>query len=230
MRLPPTCYLGEPPCKRLFFPQLLANAADVAVVVQQVDVKPAATAAATPSVVSSSPSSSTATPLSKAAYAASINESTTALSTTLGHALLVVDGLNSQARRLSNTVAASHSLSVLDGMTTQAKRLVVDLKSASSLYDTVLSQAKLITASDETLEVVTRKVAHASSVCDGLVAQSKRLVVALSNGGGSSEDKTEAQIIYMLSILDGLNSQMKRLDVKGTFGLLDELNAKAMTA
>ncbi len=107
----------------------------------------------------------------------------------------------------------------------------MDLKSASSLCDTVLSQAKLITASDETLEVVTRKVAHASSVCDGLVAQSKRLVVALSNGGGSSsEDKTEAQIIYMLSILDGLNSQMKRLDVKGTFGLLDELNAKAMTA
>ena len=57
---------------------------------------------------------------------------------------------------------------------------------------------------------------------DGMVKQSRRLVAA-SSAGGSADD----QIVYLLSVLDGLNAQARRLDVTETFGVLDELNAKA---
>ena len=58
-----------------------------------------------------------------------------------------------------------------------------------------------------------------------MVAQSKRLEGA-SSGGANTDD----EIIYMLSILDGLNSQVRRLDREKTFGMLDEINAKASMA
>jgi len=66
-----------------------------------------------------------------------------------------------------------------------------------------------------------------SSVLDGMVAQSKRLEGASNSGGGAN---TDDEIIYMLSILDGLNSQVRRLDREKTFGVLDEINARASMA
>jgi len=66
-----------------------------------------------------------------------------------------------------------------------------------------------------------------SSVLDGMVAQSKRLEGASNSGGGAN---TDDEIIYMLSILDGLNSQVRRLDREKTFAILDEVNAKASMA
>jgi len=49
-----------------------------------------------------------------------------------------------------------------------------------------------------------------------------------SNSGGGAN--TDDEIIYMLSILDGLNSQVRRLDREKTFGVLDEINARASMA
>ena len=60
-----------------------------------------------------------------------------------------------------------------------------------------------------------------------MVAQSKRLEGA-SNSGDTA--KTDDEIIYMLSVLDGLNSQVRRLDREKTFGILDEINARASMA
>lgn len=64
------------------------------------------------------------------------------------------------------------------------------------------------------------------------MAQSKRLVSASkANENGYSSDE---QIVYMLSVLDGLNAQARRLDGgtggEDVFKLLDELNAKAAKA
>ena len=59
-----------------------------------------------------------------------------------------------------------------------------------------------------------------------MVAQSKRLEGASNSGGPNTDD----EIIYMLSVLDGLNSQVRRLDREKTFGVLDEINARASMA
>jgi len=95
------------------------------------------------------------------------------------------------------------------------------------LLNDIKSQADDITISDESYSLVVGDVAHAASVLDGMVAQSKRLEGASSVGGSA---RTDDQIIYMLSVLDGLNAQVRRLDMGETFGVLDELNAKAARA
>ena len=63
------------------------------------------------------------------------------------------------------------------------------------------------------------------------MAQSKRLVSASkANENGYTSDE---QIVYMLSVLDGLNAQARRLKNGGgedVFQILDELNAKAAKA
>lgn len=163
-------------------------------------------------------------PLTQESYAKSIQQSTSALSTQLGHAFLVVDGLNTQARRLSSSTYPDHGLAVLEGMNVQAKRLQDDLTSASALYKTIIGQAKLISVPEESFEKTVAGVTRASSVLDGVLVQSKRLVAASSAGS------TDDQIMYMLSVLDGLNTQVKRLNVKETFGLLDKLNSQAEKA
>mmetsp|Transcript_40026 Transcript_40026/g.85215 ORF Transcript_40026/g.85215 Transcript_40026/m.85215 type:complete len:239 (-) Transcript_40026:474-1190(-) len=162
-----------------------------------------------------------------ASYAASVERSTNALSRTLGHAVLVVDGMNAQARRLGSSRHPAHPVAVLEGMGAQARRLTRDLDESLSLLDEIKGQAKDITINDEKFSLVVGSVAHASSVLDGMAAQSKRLEGALSLGGSAN---TDDQIIYMLSILDGLNAQVRRLDMGETFGVLDELNAKASMA
>jgi len=164
-------------------------------------------------------------PLTQESYAVSIRQSTSALSTQLGHAFLVVDGLNSQARRLSASSHPTHGLAVLEGMNNQAKRLQDDLTGASALYKTIIEQAKQIIVPEESFQSTVAGVTHACSVLDGIIVQSKRLVTASSVAAGSYS--TDDQIMYMLSVLDGLNAQVKRLNVKETFGLLDELNSKA---
>lgn len=163
-------------------------------------------------------------PLTEESYALSIQQSTSALSTQLGHAFLVVDGLNSQARRLAASSHPAHGIAVLEGMNTQARRLQDDLTGASALYKTIITQAKQITVPEEGFETTVAGVTRASSVLDGVIAQSKRLVAASSVAGGTTLDD---QIVYMLSVLDGLNTQVKRLNVKDTFGMLDKLNSQA---
>ena len=160
-------------------------------------------------------------------YATAIEKSTSALSQSLGHAISIIDGLNAQANRLGSSPHPAHPIAVLDGMNAQARRLTHDLSSSLDILITVKDQANDITISDETFRLVMGDVAHATSVLDGLVAQSKRLEGASSLGGKGS---TDDQIIYMLSVLDGLNAQVRRLDIEETFGVLDELNAKAATA
>lgn len=162
-------------------------------------------------------------------YATSIERSTNALSESLGHAILVIDGMNAQAGRLGSSPHPAHPLAVLDGMNAQAKRLTRDLNSSLDLIATIKDQAKDITISDESYRLVVGDVSHATSVLDGLVAQSKRLEGASASNGGSVGN-TDDQIIYMLSVLDGLNAQVRRLDMGETFGVLDELNAKAARA
>jgi len=163
-------------------------------------------------------------------YAQSIEKSTQLLSQSLGHALSSIDGLNAQARRLgsSPTSGPTHSIAVLDGMNAQAKRLIKDLSTSEEILATIKSQAKQITISDESYRQITYDVSHATSVLDGLMAQSKRLVSAskANENGYTSDD----QIIYLLSVLDGLNAQVRRLDGEDTFKILDELNAKAAKA
>jgi hypothetical protein len=166
-------------------------------------------------------------PLTKESYALSIQQSTSALTTKLSHAFLVVDGLNTQARRLSTSSGFDHRVAVLEGMNTQTKRLQEDLTSASDLYKLIIGQAKLITVPEESFETTVAEVTRASSVLDGLLVQSKRLVTASKVAAGGS---TDDQIMYMLSVLDGLNTQVKRLNVKQTFGMLDKLNSQAAKA
>jgi hypothetical protein len=166
-------------------------------------------------------------PLTKESYALSIQQSTSALTTKLSHAFLVVDGLNTQARRLSTSSGSDHRVAVLEGMNTQTKRLQEDLTSASDLYKLIIGQAKLITVPEESFETTVAEVTRASSVLDGLLVQSKRLVTASKVAAGGS---TDDQIMYMLSVLDGLNTQVKRLNVKQTFGMLDKLNSQAAKA
>ena len=160
-------------------------------------------------------------------YATSIERSTNALSQSLGHAITVIDGMNAQANRLGSSPHPAHPIAVLDGMNAQARRLTRDLDKSLDVLADIKSQAKDITISDESFRMIVGDVAHASSVLDGLVAQSKRLEGASSAGGSAS---TDDQIIYMLSVLDGLNAQVRRLDMEETFGVLDELNAKAARA
>ena len=166
-------------------------------------------------------------------YARAIEQSTQLLSQKLGHALSVIDGLNAQARRLGSSSTPNtptHSIAILDGMNTQAKRLISDLSTSEEILSTIKSQAKSITVSDETFREISGDVAHATSVLDGLMAQSKRLVSAsTADQRGYSTDE---QIVYMLSVLDGLNAQVRRMDGKGEdmFKILDELNAKAAKA
>ena len=164
-------------------------------------------------------------------YAAAIEKSTQLLSQKLGHALSVIDGLNAQANRLGSSPSPTHPIAVLDGMNSQARRLIADLSTSEEILSTIKSQARQITISDESFREISGDVAHATSVLDGLMAQSKRLVSA------STADKngytTDDQIIYMLSVLDGLNAQVRRMDSKDgedMFKILDELNAKAAKA
>jgi hypothetical protein len=166
-------------------------------------------------------------------YARAIEQSTQLLSQKLGHALSVIDGLNAQARRLGSSSTPNtptHSIAILDGMNSQAKRLISDLSTSEEILSTIKSQAKSITVSDETFREISGDVAHATSVLDGLMTQSKRLVSAsTADQRGYSTDE---QIVYMLSVLDGLNAQVRRMDGKGEdmFKILDELNAKAAKA
>ena len=183
-------------------------------------------ATATLALTSSFPSLASAA--DAASYATSIEKSTNALSQSLGHAVIVIDGMNAQARRLGSSPQPSHPIAVLDGMNAQARRLTRDLDRSLDVLNDIKSQARDITISDESFRLVVGDVAHASSVLDGMVAQSKRLEGALSSGG--SAGTTDDQIIYMLSVLDGLNAQVRRLDMEETFGVLDELNAKAARA
>lgn len=164
-----------------------------------------------------------------ASYATSIESSTQALSQSLGHAILAIDGMNAQANRLGSSPHPAHPSAVLDGMLAQARRLTRDLDGSVALLEEVKAQADEITIADERFRLVAGDVAHASSVLDGMVAQSRRLEGALSRGGSSS-DGVDGQIIYVLGVLDGLNAQARRLDVAETFGVLDELNAKAAMA
>ena len=135
--------------------------------------------------------------------------------------------MNAQARRLGSSPHPSHPIAVLDGLCAQAKRLTRDLDTSKEVLNAIKGQANDITISDESYRMIVGDVAHASSVLDGMVAQSKRLEGASSAGGSVS---TDDQIIYVLSVLDGLNAQVRRLDMEETFGVLDELNAKAAMA
>lgn len=169
-------------------------------------------------------------------YATSIEGSTNALSQSLGHAISVVDALNAQASRLSSSPSSpAHPIAVLDGMTVQARRLTRDLDRCVEVLDDIRGGANDITSGygDERLRTAARNVAHASSVLDGLVVQGRRLERAVASadaaavaGGRATDDR----IIYMLSVLDGLNAQVNRLDMGETFGVLDEINSKAARA
>jgi len=169
-------------------------------------------------------------------YATSIEVSTNALSQSLGHAISVVDALNAQANRLSSSPSSpAHPIAVLDGMTVQARRLTRDLDRCVEVLDDIRGGANDITSGygDERLRTAARNVAHASSVLDGLVVQGRRLESAVASadaaavaGGRATDDR----IIYMLSVLDGLNAQVNRLDMGETFGVLDEINSKAARA
>ncbi len=175
----------------------------------------------------SSPLVSNAAEDAATVYVTTIEASTNALSQSLGHAIIVIDGMNAQANRLGSSPHPAHPIAVLDGMNAQAKRLTRDLDNSLVVLDSIKSQAKDITISDESFRLIVGDVSHATSVLDGMVTQSKRLVGATSAGGSGS---TDDQIIYMLSVLDGLNAQVRRLDMEETFGVLDEINAKAARA
>jgi len=159
------------------------------------------------------------------AYATTIEQSTNALSQSLGRAIIVIDGINAQARRLGSSPHPAHPIAVLEGMTAQARRLTRDLDTSLALLNDIEDQAKDITISDEAYRLVVGDVAHASSVLDGMVAQSRRF-----EGASSNSASTEDQLIFMLGVLDGLNAQVRRLDMGETFGVLDELNGKAARA
>jgi len=169
-------------------------------------------------------------------YATSIETSTALLSQSLGHALSSIDGLNAQARRLGSSSSSSytHSIAVLDGMNSQAKRLINDLSTSEEILSTITSQSKAITSNEDSYRQITYDVSHATSVLDGLMAQSKRLVSA--SKAGENGYTSDEQIVYMLSVLDGLNAQARRLDGNAggrgedVFKILDELNAKAAKA
>ena len=169
-------------------------------------------------------------------YATSIEGSTNALSQSLGHAISVVDALNAQASRLSSSPSSpAHPIAVLDGMTVQARRLTRDLDRCVEVLDVIRGDANDITSGygDERLHTAARNVAHASSVLDGLVIQGRRLekAVALADAAAVAGGRaTDDRIIYMLSVLDGLNAQVNRLDMGETFGVLDEINSKAARA
>lgn len=125
-------------------------------------------------------------------------------------------------------------------MSVQAQRLTRDLDRCVEVLDNIKGIANDVTSGydNENLRFAAGKVAHASCVLDGLVTQGRRIDGALaslvsesssSGGGGRSGGRraTEDKIVYVLSILDGLNVQIHRLDVGETFGVLDEINAKA---
>ena len=87
---------------------------------------------------------------------------------------------------------------------------------------------------------------HPIAVLDGLCAQAKRLTRDLDTSKevlntikGQANDITISDESYRMivgdvahasSVLDGLNAQVRRLDMEETFGVLDELNAKAAMA
>ena len=167
-------------------------------------------------------------------YASSIEGSTSALSQSLGHALSVVDALNAQAGRLSSSPSPAHPVAVLDGMTVQARRLTRDLDRCVAVLNGIKDEANDVTSGyvsgDDGLRIAATSISRASCVLDGLVAQGRRLEGAVASadaaavaGGRAVDDK----IVYMLSVLDGLNAQVNRLDVGETFGVLDEINARA---
>ena len=184
-----------------------------------------------------------------------------ALSQSLGHVLSIIDGLNAQAYRLSSSSSQSHLIAILDGMVNQSHRLIHELDTISLVLDNINNNAKEITtlkyygssaSGDGEMTVnnfVSNKISHASSTLDGLFTQGKRLENAISSLLlASSEVKNEiirrdsdAQIIHLLSILDGLNVQAYRLQYdigsgSGSgndttiFAVLDEINAKATRA
>ena len=198
----------------------------------------AAAVSSSASSASSSSSSSASSLSSVDDYAATIEQSTQLLSQRLGHALSVIDGLNTQAQRLgSSATPATHNIAILEGMDSQARRLILDLSTSQEILSTIKSQAKQITISDENFASISGSVAHATSVLDGLMSQSKRLVSATTKANESNGYyTTEDRIIYMLSVLDGLNAQVRRLDKGKNYGgedvfkILDELNAKAAKA
>jgi len=103
--------------------------------------------------------------------------------------------------------------------------LTRDLESSAALLEVIKDQAEDVTLNDEKFMVVSGNVAHASSVLDGMVGQSRRLEGLEKRG--LREGRVDDDIIYVLGVLDGLNAQVRRLDVGETFGVLDELNAKA---
>lgn len=159
------------------------------------------------------------------AWVVAIQPSTIALSDSLGHVLLAIEGLNNQANRIGSSPDPAHSLAVLDGMSAQARRLVSDLDRGSSVLDTLKSQSRDLTPPDDDFEVLVKAMTNASSVFDGLLSQSKRLASASASTGSA-----RSRMTYMLSVLDGLNAQTRRMDVQNTILMLDALNAKAVKA
>jgi hypothetical protein len=176
-----------------------------------------------------------------------------ALSQSLGHVLSIIDGLNAQANRLSSSSSSqSHLIAILDGMVSQSHRLIHELDTISLVLDNINNNAKEITTlkyygntNGEMTNVnyfVSNKISHASSTLDGLYTQGKRLenaislLLASSQANESVRSDTDAQIIRLLCILDGLNVQAYRLqyDIGGNdntiFAVLDEINAKATRA
>ena len=93
-------------------------------------------------------------------YATSIEQSTNLLSQSLGHAILVIDGMNNQAKRLGSSPSPSHPIAVLDGLHAQAKRLTHDLDTSKSVLESIKDQAKEITINDEKLGIVGTTIAH----------------------------------------------------------------------
>mmetsp|Transcript_19197 Transcript_19197/g.29105 ORF Transcript_19197/g.29105 Transcript_19197/m.29105 type:complete len:264 (-) Transcript_19197:375-1166(-) len=169
-----------------------------------------------------------ATTVDPLSYATKLQQTTNALSQSLGHAILAIDGMNAQARRLGSSPHPAHPIAVLEGMSAQAKRLTRDLESSTALLEEIKDQANDITINDEKFAIVAGNVAHASSVLDGMVSQSRRLEgLANRGGGGGGGENPDDEIIYVLGVLDGLNAQVRRLNMGETFGVLDELNAKA---
>lgn len=182
-------------------------------------------------------------PIAPPSYVSSIGDSATALSQSLGHAISVIDALNAQASRLSSPSASTspsysaHNVAVLDGMTAQSRRLVRDLDHCANVLESIIKDDGYDITSgypNDKLQVVAKNVSHASSVLDGLVVQGRRLeraiidvvsTTASSSGGGGKA--TDDKIVYMLSVLDGLNAQVERLDIGTTFEVLDEVVAEA---
>ena len=93
-------------------------------------------------------------------YATSIEQSTNLLSQSLGHAILVIDGMNNQAKRLGSSPSPAHPIAVLDGLHAQAKRLTHDLDTSKSVLESIKDQAKEITINDEKLGIVGTTIAH----------------------------------------------------------------------